>query len=115
VRQGFRPQSRDTKTAKVGSTRHGIIVGGVFVPFGWALLVPEEEAPKSLPRIVANAVPQRTPAAGPTRAPAGGSGGLVLHRGDRVTNDAGEIGTVVQRCEIGRYLNDRQDRRQSRN
>jgi hypothetical protein len=33
VRQAFRPQSRDARTAKVGSTRRGAILGGVFVPF----------------------------------------------------------------------------------
>jgi len=45
VRQGYRPQARGEKTAQFGSTRHGIVLNGVFVPFGWAALVPEEEVP----------------------------------------------------------------------
>jgi CRISPR-associated protein Csm5 len=104
VRQGYRPQSRDTKTATVGSTRHGVVAGGVFVPFGWALLIPEEEAPKTLPRITAVSAARRTAppgsAAGP-RAPASAGGGLLFRRGDRVTNEAGEIGTVVSDVKPG--------------
>jgi hypothetical protein len=102
VRQGFRPQSRDARTAKVGSTRHGVILGGVFVPFGWTLLIPEEEAPATLPRVAAVAAPRPAPAtaasAGPPRAPTSASsraGPLLFRRGDRVRNKAGETATVV--------------------
>jgi hypothetical protein len=105
LRQGFRPQSRDAKTAKVGSTRHGVILGGAFEPFGWALLVPEEEAPPTLPRIAGTTAAPRTAApghaAGPTRAPAAASGALLFRRGERVTNEAGETGTVVSDVKPG--------------
>jgi hypothetical protein len=110
VRQGFRPQSRDAKTAKVGSTRHGVILGGVFVPFGWALLIPEEEAPASLPRVAGTATAARTPypgsaAVGPMRAPATAGGALQFRKGDRVRNDAGEIATVVSDVKPGDTTN----------
>jgi CRISPR-associated protein Csm5 len=107
VRQGFRPQSRDAKTAKVGSTRHGVILGGVFVPFGWALLVPEEEAPATLPRVAGAAAaprPASPVSAGPVRAPAGVSpapGSLFFRRGERVRNDAGEIAVVTSDVRVG--------------
>jgi hypothetical protein len=100
VRQGFRPQSREAKTAKVGSTRHGVNLGGVFVPFGWSLLIPEQEAPSVLPRVAASA--RRAPETGSqTRAPAAASAGLLFRRGDRVTNEAGETGTVVSDVKAG--------------
>ena len=108
VRQGFRPQSRDANTAKVGNTRHGVILGGVFVPFGWAVLVPEDQAPATLPRVAAVAAPRAAPAttasAGPPRAPTSGSsraGPLLFRRGDQVCNEAGEIATVVSDVKPG--------------
>ena len=53
VRRGYRPQARGETAAAVGSTRHGVMLGGVFVPFGWAALIPEEEAPANLAAIAA--------------------------------------------------------------
>ena len=46
------PRRRRTAAA-VGSTRRGVMLGGVFVPFGWAALIPEEEAPANLAAIAA--------------------------------------------------------------
>jgi hypothetical protein len=101
VRQGFRPQSRDAKTAKVGSTRHGVILDGVFVPFGWALLIPEQEAPSIFPRVAAAAAQHGSETGSRTRAPVTASGGVLFRRGDRVANEAGETGTVVSDVKAG--------------
>jgi RAMP superfamily len=107
VRQGFRPQSRGDKTATVGNTRHGVVLSGAFVPFGWALLIPEKEAPEILPRLavpVSARRPAASPAAaaGPSRAPATPlPGSPVFRRGDRVRNDAGETAAVASDVKVG--------------
>jgi CRISPR-associated protein Csm5 len=109
VRRGYRPQARGEEGAEVGSTRHGIMLSGVFVPFGWAVLVPEEEAPATLPVIPAASLTRRPES--PTRVPgtpsrASGTGstasGLLLFRkGDRVRNEDGEFGTVTSDVKAG--------------
>lgn len=105
VRRGYRPQARTEKTAKFGSTRHGILLNGVFVPFGWAALVPQEDAPAILPATTPAAATRSrastttSPAAAP-RAPAA-SGSLLFRRGDRVRNEAGEIGIVSSDVKVG--------------
>jgi len=109
VRRGYRPQARGEDGAKVGSTRHGIMLTDVFVPFGWAALIPEEEAPATLTAIAASSwthrlgTPTSVPGA-PSRAPGTGStaaGPLLFRKGDRVHNEDGELGTVTSDVKAG--------------
>lgn len=103
MRRGYRPQALGEKTAKFGSTRHGILLNGVFILFGWAALVPEKEAPAILQvapaptRGPASATPGSTAARRIPTAP----GSLLFHRGDRVRNEAGEIGIVSSDVKAG--------------
>jgi CRISPR-associated protein Csm5 len=109
VRRGYRPQARGEEGAEVGSTRHGIMLSGVFIPFGWAVLIPEEEAPATLPAIAAAGLTRRLgspmPVPGaPSRAFGTGStasGLLLFRKGDRLRNEDGELGTVTSDVKAG--------------
>jgi CRISPR-associated protein Csm5 len=108
VRRGYRPQAKGEEVAKVGSTRHGIMLSGVFVPFGWAMLLPEEEALAALAAVAAASPARRvepaTRVGAPSRAPEtgrAGAGVLLFRKGDRVRNLAGDEGTVMGDVKAG--------------
>jgi CRISPR-associated protein Csm5 len=108
VRRGYRPQATGEKTAKIGSTRHGVVLNGVFVPFGWAALVSEETAPAALPAIAVTGSADRPPPratgpGGPGRrigTPGTSPGSLLFRKGDRVRNAAGETATVLDDVRV---------------